>query len=218
MTQVARRSGLITTKVGMTQIFTEEGKAIPVTLLKVDRNVVLKVNEGATYKSVQIGYGEYKAKNMKKPQVGLAKKAGVDSFKLSKEFRVTDGFMLDVGTELKVDHFKAGQIIDVTSISIGKGFAGGMKRYGFAGLEASHGVSVSHRSLGSTGQRQDPGKTFKGKKMHGHMGAKQVTTQNLQIVDVDAELSIIAVKGAIPGHKGQTVYVTDAVKLGYIEG
>jgi len=217
MTESARRTGLITTKVGMTQIFTEEGKAIPVTLLKVDRNVVLKANDAETYKSVQIGYGVAKAKNMKKPQAGLAKKAGVDSFKISKEFRVTDGFLLDVGTELKADHFKAGQVIDVTSISIGKGFAGGMKRYGFAGLEASHGVSISHRALGSTGQRQDPGKTFKGKKMHGHMGAKKITTQNLQVIDVDTELSIIAVKGAIPGHKGQTVYVTDAIKLGYFE-
>jgi large subunit ribosomal protein L3 len=215
MTQVARRTGLITTKIGMTQIFTEEGKAIPVTLLKVDRNIVLKSNDAATYKSVQIGYGT--SKNIKKPQVGLAKKAGVDSFKISKEFRVTDGFLLDVGTELKADHFKVGQVIDVTSTSIGKGFAGGMKRYGFAGLEASHGVSVSHRSLGSTGQRQDPGKTFKGKKMHGHMGDKRVTTQNLRIVDIDMELSVIAVKGAIPGHKGQTVYVTDAIKLGYFE-
>lgn len=215
MTQVARRTGLITTKIGMTQIFTEEGKAIPVTLLKVDRNIVLKSNDAATYKSVQIGYGT--SKNIKKPQVGLAKKAGVDSFKISKEFRVTDGFLLDVGTELKADHFKVGQVIDVTSTSIGKGFAGGMKRYGFAGLEASHGVSISHRSLGSTGQRQDPGKTFKGKKMHGHMGDKRVTTQNLRIVDVDMELSVIAVKGAIPGHKGQTVYITDAIKLGYFE-
>jgi len=217
MTESARRTGLITTKVGMTQIFTEDGKAIPVTLLHIDRNVVLKSNNNTRYKSVQIGYGIAKVQNMKKPQAGLAKKAGVDSFKFSKEFRVTDGFLLDIGTELKANHFKVGQIIDVTSISIGKGFAGGMKRYGFAGLEASHGVSASHRSLGSTGQRQDPGKTFKGKKMHGHMGAKQVTTQNLQVVDVDTELSIIAVKGAIPGHKGQTVYVTDAIKLGYFE-
>jgi len=215
MTQVARRTGLITTKIGMTQIFTEEGKAIPVTLLKVDRNIVLKSNDAATYKSVQVGYGT--SKNIKKPQVGLAKKAGVDSFKISKEFRVTDGFLLDIGTELKADHFKVGQVIDVTSTSIGKGFAGGMKRYGFAGLEASHGVSISHRSLGSTGQRQDPGKTFKGKKMHGHMGDKRVTTQNLRIVDIDMELSVIAVKGAIPGHKGQTVYITDAIKLGYFE-
>ena len=217
MTESARRTGLITTKVGMTQIFTEEGKAIPVTLLHVDRNIVLKANDAETYKSVQIGYGTRKAKNMKKPQVGLAKKAGIDSFKLSKEFRVTDGFLLEVGTELKADHFKAGQIIDVTSTSIGKGFAGVMKKYGFAGLEASHGVSASHRSGGSTGQRQDPGKVFKGKKMCGHMGAKQITTQNLQVVSVDHELSIIAVKGAIPGHKGQTVYVTDAIKLGYFE-
>lgn len=215
MTQVARRTGLITTKIGMTQIFTEEGKAIPVTILKVDRNIVLKANDAATYKSVQVGYGT--SRNINKPQVGLAKKAGVDSFKISREFRVTDGFLLDVGTELKADHFKVGQIIDVTSTSIGKGFAGGMKRYGFAGLEASHGVSISHRSLGSTGQRQDPGKTFKGKKMHGHMGAKRVTTQNLKVIDIDMELSVIAVKGAIPGHKGQTVYVTDAIKLGYFE-
>jgi large subunit ribosomal protein L3 len=200
----------------MTQIFTTSGEAIPVTLLKVERNVVLKANDATTYKSVQIGYGAVKAKNMKKPQAGLAKKAGVDSFKYSKEFRVTDGFLLDVGAELKADHFKVGQLIDVTSTTIGKGFAGGMKRYGFAGLEASHGVSISHRALGSTGQRQDPGKTFKGKKMHGHMGDKQRTTQNLQVVDVDTELSVIAVKGAIPGHKGQTVYVTDAIKLGYI--
>lgn len=211
---IARRTGLITTKVGMTQIFTKEGQAIPVTLLKVDRNVVLQTRDEGSYKAVQIGYG--KSKNIKKPQAGIAKKAGIDSFKLSKEFRVTDGFLLNAGTELTANHFQIGQLIDVTSTSIGKGFAGVMKKYSFAGLEASHGVSASHRSGGSTGQRQDPGKVFKGKKMPGHMGAKQITTQNLQIVDVDAELSIIAVRGAIPGHKGQTVYVTDAIKLGYI--
>ena len=216
MTKIARRTGLITTKIGMTQIFTKEGKAIPVTLLQVERNVILKSNDNESHKSVQIGYGTRKVKNMKKPLAGLAKKAGIDSFKLSREFRVTDGFLLNVGDELKADHFKVGQLIDVTSTSIGKGFAGCMKKYGFAGLEASHGVSASHRSPGSTGQRQDPGKVFKGKKMAGHMGAKRITTQNLEIVDVDTELSVIAVKGAVPGHKGQTVYIADAIKMGYI--
>lgn len=216
MTNIARRTGLITTKVGMTQIFTKEGKAIPVTLLQVQRNVVLKVNDSEFYKSVQVGYGVAKVKNMKKPQAGLAKKAGIESFKSSREFRVSKEFLLNVGNEIKANHFQIGQLIDVTAKSIGKGFAGVIKKYGFAGLEASHGVSASHRSGGSTGQRQDPGKVFKGKKMPGHMGAKRITTQNLEIVDVDTELSIIAVRGAVPGHKGQTVYVTDAIKVGYI--
>ncbi len=214
MTNIARRTGLITTKVGMTQIFTSEGKAIPVTLLKVDRNVVLESKDQGDYKAVHLAYGT--SKKMKKPQAGLAKKAGVESFRHSKEFRVTEGFLVDAGTELKADHFHVGQLIDVSSISIGKGFAGVMKKYAFAGLEASHGVSASHRSGGSTGQRQDPGKVFKGKKMPGHMGAKRVTKQNLEVVDVDMDLSIIAVKGAIPGNKDQIVYVTDAIKLGYI--
>jgi large subunit ribosomal protein L3 len=215
MTKLARRTGLVTTKVGMTQIFTPEGKAIPVTLLQVDRNVVLQSKDYGTHKSVQIGYGT--RRKISKPQAGLAKKAGIDSFKSAKEFRVTEGFALEVGKEIKADHFQIGQLIDATSVTVGKGFAGVIKRHGFSGLEASHGVSVSHRAHGSTGQRQDPGKVFKGKKMAGHMGAKKRTVQNLQIVDVDAELSIIAVKGAIPGHKGQTVYISDAIKLGYVQ-
>lgn len=214
MTNSARRTGIITTKVGMTQIFTKAGKAIPVTLLHVDRNIVLSAQDKGTHKALQIGYGV--SKNTKKPQIGLAKLAGIDSFRHSKEFRVTDGFMMNVGAEIKADHFRIGQLIDVSSISIGKGFAGVMKKYAFRGLEASHGVSASHRSGGSTGQRQDPGKVFKGKKMPGHMGAKRITKQNLEIIDVDLELSIIAVKGAVPGHRGQIVYVSDAIKLGYI--
>ena len=214
MTNIARRTGLITTKVGMTQIFTKEGNTIPVTLLKVDRNVVIETKDQGSYKAVHVAYGS--SKNIKKPQAGLAKKVGIDSFRHSKEFRVTEGFLINSGTELKADHFHVGQLIDVSSISIGKGFAGVMKKYGFRGLEASHGVSASHRSGGSTGQRQDPGKVFKGKKMCGHMGAKRITTQNLEIVDVDLDLSIIAIKGAVPGHRGQIVYITDAIKLGYI--
>lgn len=215
MTKLARRTGLVTTKVGMTQIFTVEGKAIPVTLLQVERNVVLQSKDYGTHKSIQIGYGS--RKKISKPQAGLAKKAGIDSFKRAKEFRVTDGFSLEVGKEIKADHFQVGQLIDATSVTIGKGFAGVIKRHGFSGLEASHGVSVSHRAHGSTGQRQDPGKVFKGKKMAGHMGARKRTVQNLQIVDVDIELSIIAVKGAVPGHKGQTVFISDAIKLGYVQ-
>jgi large subunit ribosomal protein L3 len=214
MTNIARRTGLITTKVGMTQIFTTDGNSIPVTLLYVDRNIVLQTKDEGSYKAVHIGYGA--SKNIKKPQAGLAKKVGIDSFRHSKEFRVTEGFLVNPGTELKADHFHIGQLIDVSSISIGKGFAGVMKKYGFRGLEASHGVSASHRSGGSTGQRQDPGKVFKGKKMPSHMGAKRITTQNLEIVDLALHLSLIAIKGAVPGHKGQIVYITDAIKLGYI--
>lgn len=210
----ARRTGIITEKLGMTQIFTEDGSSIPVTLLKIDRNFVLENKSTDTHNSIRIAYGA--KKKMKKPQAGIAKKTGIDSFKHSKEFRVSKDFLLNPGTELKADHFHIGQSVDVKAISIGKGFAGVMKKYNFAGLEASHGVSASHRSGGSTGQRQDPGKVFKGKKMPSQMGNKMVTKQNLEIVDVDMEMSIIAIKGAVPGHKGQIVYVSDAVKLGYI--
>ncbi len=210
------RTGVIATKIGMSQIFQQNGVAIPVTLLRVDRNVVLSVKsmEKHGYQALQIGYG--KRKKMRKPQQAIANGAGVESFFCSKEFRVSDEHMMEVGAIIGTTHFRAGQIVDVSSVSIGKGFAGGMKKYGFAGLEASHGVSLGHRAIGSTGQRQDPGKVFKGKKMPGQMGNKRVTKQNLQIVEIDQELSVIVIKGSLPGNPGQVVYVTDAVKFGYV--
>jgi large subunit ribosomal protein L3 len=213
------QKAIVGEKVGMTQVWGDDQRVIPVTVLRVEpvRVVQVKTNDRDGYTALQVTYGHKSASKLSKPEQGHFASANVEAGRRLVELRLdsVDGFV--VGQEIAADLLAPGEIVDVTAVSRGKGFAGGMKRYGFAGLEASHGVSASHRSLGSTGQRQDPGKTFKGKKMHGHMGAKQVTTQNLQVVDVNTELSIIAVKGAIPGHKGQTVYVTDAIKLGYFE-
>ncbi|CAL7963293.1 50S ribosomal subunit protein L3 [Alphaproteobacteria bacterium] len=210
--EAVKRTGIVATKLGMTQVFCEGSKLVPVTLLRIERNVVIytKNKDKHGYFAVVLGYGA--RKKMTKPLKGIASGAGIDSFRLSREFRVSGECALQVGSVLEASHFMKGQHIDVTAVSIGKGFAGGMKRYGFAGLEASHGVSLGHRALGSTGQRQDPGKVFKGKKMAGHMGHKTVTTQNLEIVDINLELSIVAVKGSIPGSKGGVVFVRDAVK------
>jgi len=208
------RSGLIAQKVGMTRVFTEDGTHVPVTVLKVDgcRVVSTRSEEKDGYTAVQLGSGLAKVKNVNKAQRVQFANAKVEPPKKLVEFRVTPDAMLDVGTELAASHFVAGQYVDVTGTSIGKGFAGGMKRWNFRGLEASHGVSVSHRSHGSTGQRQDPGKVFKGKKMAGHMGDVQVTTQSLTIVSTDAERGLILVKGAVPGSAGGWVLVRDAVK------
>jgi large subunit ribosomal protein L3 len=214
------RSGLIAQKVGMTRVFTEDGTHVPVTVLKVDgcRVVSTRSEEKDGSTAVQLGSGLAKGKNVNKAQRVQFANAKVEPPKKLVEFRVTPDAMLDVGTELAASHFVAGQYVDVTGTSIGKGFAGAMKRHNFRGLEASHGVSVSHRSHGSTGQRQDPGKVFKGKKMAGHMGDVQVTTQSLTIVSTDADRGLILVKGAVPGSAGGWVLIRDAVKRKAPEG
>jgi large subunit ribosomal protein L3 len=209
-----KRSGLIAQKMGMTRIFSAEGEHVPVTVLKVDacQVVAVRTEDKDGYNAVQLGVGSIKVKNVNKAQRETYSRAGVEPKRKLAEFRVTADALLDVGAELSVEHFLSGQFVDVTGTSVGKGFAGGMKRHNFGGLRASHGVSVSHRSHGSTGNRQDPGKTFKGKKMAGHMGDVRVTTQNLQVVATDAERGLIMVKGAVPGSAGGFVIVRDAVK------
>ncbi len=208
------RSGLIAQKVGMTRVFTDDGEAIPVTVLKVDncRVVAQRTRERDGYTAVQLGAGKAKVKRMSKPQRGHFAAAKVEPARKLAEFRVSEDNLLEVGAELTAEHFVPGQFVDVTGVSIGKGFAGAMKRWNFGGLRASHGVSISHRSHGSTGQCQDPGKVFKGKKMAGHMGARRVTTQNLKVISTDAERGLILVRGAVPGAKGSWVFVRDAVK------
>jgi len=208
------RSGIIAQKVGMTRFFTEAGEDVPVTVLKVDNVQVVAVRtpEKDGYAAVQLGIGNAKVKNVTKPMRGHYAKAKVEPKRKLVEFRVSPDALIDVGAELSAEHFVAGQFVDVTGTSIGKGFAGAMKRWNFRGLEASHGVSVSHRSHGSTGNRQDPGRTFKNKKMAGHLGSERVTTLNLKVVATDADRNLIMVRGAIPGHDGGYVLVRDAVK------
>lgn len=208
------RTGLIARKEGMTRIFDEEGRHIGVTVLKLDecQVVAIRNQEKDGYTAVQLGAGKAKVKRVSAANRGHFAKAKVEPKKKLAEFRVSNENLLEVGAELSVTHFIPGQFVDVTGTSIGKGFAGVMKRHNFGGLRATHGVSVSHRSHGSTGQRQDPGKVFKGKKMAGHMGDERVTTQNLQIVAVDEEDGLILIKGAVPGSKQGWVYITDAVK------
>lgn len=208
------RTGMLAKKIGMSQIFDLEGNLLPVTLLHVDQNVVYanKNIEKHGYDAVVVGFGK-KVKSLKKPLQKEAEKKGVEAPKNIKEFRVSSEALLDVGKKISITHFLKGQKVDVTSTSIGKGFAGSMKRHNFGGLEASHGVSLTHRSHGSTGNRQDPGKVFKGKKMAGHMGYRKVTVQNLEIVDIDVENNIIAIHGSIPGAKGTLISIIDAIKL-----
>jgi len=208
------RTGLIAEKVGMTRIFDAEGAHVPVTVLKVDNCQVVQVRtaERDGYTAVQLGVGKAKVKNVTKPMRGHFAKAKVEPKRKLVEFRVSADALVEVGAELSAAHFLSGQFVDVTGTSIGKGFAGIMKRHNFRGLRASHGVSVSHRSHGSTGNRQDPGRTFPGKKMAGHLGDVRVTTQNLKIVSVDAERGLIMVKGAVPGADGGYVLVSDAKK------
>jgi len=209
------RSGLVAQKVGMTRIFTAEGHHVPVTVLKVDgvQVVAQRTQEKDGYTAVQLGIGTRKAKRVNRALKGQYAKANIEPKRKLVEFRVGADKLLDVGAELAPSHFLAGQYVDVTGTTVGKGFAGAMKRWNFAGLEASHGVSVSHRSHGSTGQRQDPGRTFKGKKMAGHLGDERVTIQNLQVVSVDDSKGFIFIKGAVPGNPGGYVLVRDAVKL-----
>lgn len=198
----------------MSRIFEADGTHVPVTVLSVDglQVVDVKTAERDGYTAVQLGTGTVKAKNVSKPLKGHFAKAKVEPKKKLGEFRVSEDCLLSVGDELSVEHFVPGQYVDVCATSIGKGFAGVMKRHNFAGLEATHGVSISHRSHGSTGQRQDPGKVFKGKKMAGHMGAERVTVQNLRVVAVDSARGLLMVKGGVPGSENAWVRVTDAVK------
>ena len=208
------RTGLIAKKLGMTRIFREDGTHVPVTLLHVDKVQVVAKREPEKngYAAVQLGYGTAKPQRLTKPQRGMYAKQQVEPKLKLVEFRVADDGLVDVGATLSAAHFVPGQKVDVTGTSVGRGFAGPMKRHNFRGLEATHGVSVSHRSHGSTGNRQDPGKTFKNKKMAGHMGQARVTTQNLEVAAVDAEQGLLMIKGAIPGAKGGYVLVRDAIK------
>jgi len=209
------RTGLIAQKLGMSRIFADDGRHIPVTVLKVDNCQVVaqRTEEKDGYTALQLGVGTVKVKNVTKAMRGHFGKAKVEPKRRLVEFRVDPDAMVDVGAELSAAHFIAGQYVDVAGTSIGKGFAGAMKRHGFSGLRASHGVSISHRSHGSTGQCQDPGKVFKGKKMAGQMGNVRVTTQNLEVVSTDAERGLILIKGAVPGSKGGYVEIFDAVKI-----
>ena len=208
------RTGLLAKKLGMTRLFKDDGTHVPVTLLHLDQVQVVATRSMATdgYVAVQLGWGTAKVKNVTKPNKGHFAKAKVEPKAHLAEFRVAEDAVLDIGATLSAAHFVVGQKVDVCGTSKGKGFAGGMKRWNFAGLEASHGVSVSHRSLGSTGNRQDPGKTFKNKKMPGHLGVERITTLNLEIAGDDAEKGLLMVKGAVPGAKNGWVLVRDAIK------
>ncbi len=208
------RSGVIAKKLGMTRVFMDDGRQIPVTVLQMDNLQVVaqRTAEKDGYTAVQLGAGTAKAKRTSAGMRGHFAKASVEPKRKVAEFRVSADNLIDVGEEIIADHFFEGQYVDVSGVSIGKGFAGAMKRHNFAGLRASHGVSISHRSHGSTGQCQEPGRVFKGKKMAGHMGAARVTTQNLQIVRTDSDRGLLLVKGAVPGSKGGWVTIKDAVK------
>jgi len=208
------RSGLIAQKLGMTRIYTDEGQQVPVTVLKVDNCQVVaqKTAEKHGYTALQLGAGTPKIKRLTKADRGHFAVAKVEPKRKLQEFRVTADNLIEIGAEITVDHFVPGQYVDVTGTSMGKGYAGGMKRWNFAGLRATHGVSVSHRSIGSTGNRQDPGKVFKNKKMPGHLGAEQVTTLNIRVVKTDKDRGLIMVRGSVPGVKGAWVSVRDAVK------
>ena len=210
------RTGIIGTKIGNTSFFNDDGTMVPVTLVKIEDCVVsgVKTKEKDGYFAVQLASIDKKSKNPKinKPQKKLFSSLNIMPKKVVKEFRVIEENLLEIGSSINAAHFQIQQKIDVTGISIGKGFAGAMKRHNFGGLRASHGVSTSHRSHGSTGQNQDPGKVFKGKKMAGHMGNTQVTKQNLKIIHIDLDNNLMAIKGSIPGKKNTIVYIKDAIK------
>ena len=229
------RTGVIAKKLGMTRLFQDDGRHVPVTVLSLEGLQVVarrevypepkapKEGRGGKrlnrplqehgYWALQLGAGSAKPNNVNKPDRGQFAKAGVEPKAILAEFRVDEANLLDVGAEISADHFVTGQLVDIQGRTQGKGFAGGMKRWGFGGLRATHGVSISHRSLGSTGNRQDPGKVFKNKKMAGHMGDKNRTQQNLEIVGTDVERGLIFVKGSVPGSKGGWLFVKDAVKV-----
>jgi large subunit ribosomal protein L3 len=208
------RTGVIAKKLGMTRLFKDDGTHVPVTVLHLDevRVVAARTVEADGYSAVQLGIGKAKPKNVTKPQKGHYAKAKVEPAMKLVEFRVAEDALLEMGAVISPAHFSIGQFVDVAGITKGKGFAGGMKRWNFSGLEASHGVSVSHRSLGSTGNRQDPGKTFKNKKMPGHLGQERVTTLNLQVAGLDEERNLVLIRGAVPGSKGSYVLLRDAIK------
>ena len=214
------RSGVIAQKVGMTRVYNDAGEHIPVTVLRLDNVQVVaqRTVEKNGYTAVQVGAGAAKVKNTSKAERGHFAVAQVEPKVKLVEFRVSEDNLIDVGSELSANHFVAGQFVDVTGTTIGKGFAGAMKRHNFGGLRATHGVSVSHRSHGSTGSNQDPGKVWKGKRMAGHMGQTRVTTQNLEVVSTDEDRGLILVKGAVPGSKGSWIVVRDAVKAALPEG
>src|SRR4028118_244151 len=214
------RTGVIAKKMGMNRLFQEDGRHVPVTVLALDNVQVVARREADRdgYVAVQLGAGTAKAKNLSKPQRGHFGKAEVEPKARVVEFRVSEDALLDVGAEMSAEHFVAGQLVDIQGVTQGKGFAGAMKRWNFGGMRATHGVSVSHRAHGSTGQRQDPGRVFKNKKMAGHMGAKNRTQQNLEVVRTDVERGLIFVKGSVPGHKGGWLLVKDAVKIARPEG
>jgi large subunit ribosomal protein L3 len=209
-----QRSGLLGQKVGMTRVLSDDGEHIPVTVVKVDhcQVVAVRTTEKDGYTALQLGVGKAKVKNVTKPERGHFAKAKVEPKKKLVEFRVSSDALLAVGDEISAEHFVPGQFVDVVGTSLGKGFAGAMKRWNFSGLEASHGVSISHRSPGSTGNRQDPGKTFKGKKMAGHLGHERVTIQSLKVVLTDAARGLVYIRGAVPGHEGAYVLIKDAAK------
>jgi large subunit ribosomal protein L3 len=214
------RTGLIAQKLGMTRVFTGEGNHVAVTVLRVDNCQVVaqRTQDVDGYTALQLGVGTAKVKNVTQPNRGHFAKAKVEPKKKLAEFRVSEDALVPVGGEITAAHFVAGQRVDVTGTSIGKGYAGGIKRHNFGGLRATHGVSISHRSLGSTGQRQSPGKTFKNKKMAGQLGNERVTTQNLEVVATDAERGLILIKGSVPGSDNGWVLVKDAVKRKPPEG
>jgi large subunit ribosomal protein L3 len=209
------RTGVIAKKVGMTRLFQADGRHVPVTVLQLDEVQVVgrREKDRDGYSAVQLGAGKAKAKNVAKPQRVAFGKAEVEPKARVVEFRVAEDALLDVGAHISADHFVAGQLVDIAGVTQGKGFAGAMKRWGFGGLRATHGVSVSHRSHGSTGNRQDPGRVFKNKKMAGHMGARNRTQQNLEVVRTDPIRGLLFIKGSVPGHKGSWVTVSDAIKL-----
>ncbi len=209
------RTGVIAKKMGMTRLFQEDGRHVPVTVLALEGCQVVGQRTADTdgYVALQLGAGSAKAKNVAKPQRGAFGKAEVEPKAKVVEFRVSEDALVEVGTEISADHFVPGQMVDVQGVTQGKGFAGAMKRWGFGGMRATHGVSISHRAHGSTGNRQDPGRVFKNKKMAGHMGARNRTQQNLEVVRTDAERGLIFVKGSVPGAKNGWLLVKDAVKL-----
>jgi large subunit ribosomal protein L3 len=214
MTLPAQRTGLLARKLGMTRFFDETGQHVPVTVLSLDGCQVTaqRTVEKDGYTALQLGAGAKKAKNTPNGMRGHFAKAQVEPKRVVAEFRIEEGAMIDVGAEFTADHYLPGQKVDITGTTVGKGFAGAMKRWNFGGMRATHGVSVSHRAHGSTGQRQDPGKTFAGKKMAGHLGQETVTTMNLTVWKVDVERGLILIKGAVPGTEGSYVKVRDAIK------